>query len=302
MKRLDITWNGVFDSTGYLFSFAKSLSCAVKNSPYREYAEDIVASSGFAFRMWIAADLCPSETSIWEFGRQPAWILNGGLEVAYANCCWQPENVLNQARLDILPKIKESIDKGIPVVSWEMGVLEWGLITGYDDETKHFTYLSITGETGELEYEKLGNREMPMLNVIAITGKTDKSKEDIVKDTKALAKTHLSGGEWCDNASGLMAYKRLIDILKSDDPSLAAGWGMEYALGTFAPLKWYVWKFFEKYNEATLAGLYKTVYESWIQAFELKKTSGMSDADSRKKAVELLQTAYDAECRAAEIM
>jgi hypothetical protein len=51
MKKLNITWEGVNDTTGYLFSFAKALSCAVKNSPYSELSEDIVATSGFAFRM-----------------------------------------------------------------------------------------------------------------------------------------------------------------------------------------------------------------------------------------------------------
>ena len=58
MKKLNITWDGVFDSTGYLFSFAKALCCAVKNSPFSERAEEIVASSGFAFRMWVSPDLC----------------------------------------------------------------------------------------------------------------------------------------------------------------------------------------------------------------------------------------------------
>ncbi len=52
MKRLDVFWEGVHDSTGYMFSFAKGLSCAVKNSPRAEFVEDIVATSGFAFRMW----------------------------------------------------------------------------------------------------------------------------------------------------------------------------------------------------------------------------------------------------------
>lgn len=64
MKKLNIFWEEIHDSTGYLFSFAKSLACAVKNSPWQEYAEDIVATSGFAFRMWVSADLCPSATSI----------------------------------------------------------------------------------------------------------------------------------------------------------------------------------------------------------------------------------------------
>jgi hypothetical protein len=59
-KQLNISWDSIQDATGYLFSFAKSLSCAVKNSPWPEYAEDIVATSGFAFRMWVNTDLCPS--------------------------------------------------------------------------------------------------------------------------------------------------------------------------------------------------------------------------------------------------
>lgn len=136
MKKLNVSWNDVYDPSGYLFSFAKSLSCAVKNSPYSDLAEDIVATSGFAFRMWVNPELCPSAMSIWDFGRQPTWILNGGLETSFMNCCWQPDNVLNQAREDTLPKIRDSIDRGIPVVAWDIGVLEWGLLTGYDDRKR----------------------------------------------------------------------------------------------------------------------------------------------------------------------
>ncbi|NLN54872.1 MAG: hypothetical protein GX148_01065 [Clostridiales bacterium] len=302
MKKLNVSWNGVYDSTGYLFSFAKALSCAVKNSPYGDFTEDIVASSGFAFRMWISADLCPSETSIWEFGRQPTWILNGGFETNFVNCCWQPENVLNQARLDFLPNIKASIDRGVPVIAWDIGVLEWGLITGYDDETQKFATLCITGEAGEMDYSKLGNREMPMLNAVTITGKTDKPQMDIINDTKALAKCHLTGGEWCENASGLKAYERLIGILEGEDSALATSWGMEYALGTFGALKWYAWKFFEKYNETKLAELYKTVFECWQKAFEYKKSSGLADENSQKAAAGLIRTAYEAEKQAVDIM
>lgn len=302
MKKLDITWNETFDSTGYLFSFAKALSCAVKNSPYSDLAEDIVASSGFAFRMWIAADLCPSETSIWDFGRQPEWIQNGGLAVTHINCCWQPENVLNDGRNEALPKIKASIDRGIPVVAWDIGVPEWGLITGYDDETQKFATLCINGAADEMDYSRLGNREMPMLNVVILTGRTDKTQADIVADTKARAKTHLSGGEPCENAQGLAAYECLIEILEREDPALAASWNLEYALGTFGALKWYAWKFFEKYGETELAGLYKTVYESWQQTFELKKTTDMSSAENRNAASELLKKARECENAALQIL
>lgn len=302
MKKLNVTWNEIYDSTGYLFSFTKALSAAVKHSPYSELAEDIVTSSGFAFRMWISADLCPSETSIWDFGRQPEWILNGGLTVTHISCCWQPENILDDARADTLPKVKASIDRGIPVVAWDIGVCEWGLITGYDDDTQKFATLCINGSVDEMDYAKLGNREMPMLNVITITDKTDKEKAEIIADTKLLAKAHLKGEEWCENAQGLAVYPRLIDMLESEDPALAYSWGMEYALGTFGALKWYAWKFFEKYGETKLAELYKTVYECWQKAFDIKKATDLSVAENRNTVMELMKTAYEYEKEAVQLM
>lgn len=302
MKKLSITWNETYDSTGYLFSFAKALSCAVKNSPYADLAEDIVATSGFAFRMWVAADLCPSETSIWDFGGQPKWIKNGGLTVTHANCCWKPEKVLNDARNDVMPRIRESIDRGIPVVAWDIGVCEWGLITGYDDETQKLATLCINGKSGEMDYCKLGNREMPMLNVVTITGRTDRTQADIMAGTKELAKAHLNGKEWCDNAQGLAAYERLTAMFDSEDPALASCWGMEYTLGTFGALKWYAWKFFEKYGETELAEAYKTVYESWQKAFDLKKTADMSLAENCSAASELLKKAHECEKAALQMM
>lgn len=83
-----------------------------------------------------------------------------------------------------------------------------------------------------MEYAKLGNREMPMLNVIIITGKTDKTQADIIE----------------------------------------------------------------------LAKLYKTVYESWQKAFELKKTADMSSAKNRGAVSELLKKAYECENAALQIM
>lgn len=60
MKNLNVSLNGTFDPTGYLFTFAKSLSAALRHSVYADFADDIIASSGFAFRMWVNAALCPA--------------------------------------------------------------------------------------------------------------------------------------------------------------------------------------------------------------------------------------------------
>lgn len=302
MKKLNITWDGVFDSTGYLFSFAKALCCAVRNSPFPELAEDIVASSGFAFRMWVSPDLCPSATSIWQFDLQKSCVERGDIYCNYIERLWGQEDVEEERRLQAIDLIRQSIDKGIPAVSWDIGVCEWGLIIGYDDEAEKFAVLPITGQESEMEYIRLGKREIPILNVLIITGKAEKPREEILNDTLKTAKNHLLGNEWCENASGLEAYPALIRHLESEDTELANSWNMEYFLGTYAPLKWYAWKFFERHGMQELAALYQSVYENWQKAFEMKKTLDLSVQESREVIAELLKQAEEWERQATHRM
>lgn len=301
MKKLSITWEGVNDTTGYLFSFAKSLSAAVKNSPYNELFEDIVATSGFAFRMWVAADLCPSAMSTWAFNQQKPWVENGGLSCDYIERLWGQEDVEEERRLAAIEMIKSSIDDGIAVISWDIDVPEWGLVIGYDDRLQKLATLSITGVEGEMDYVQLGKRELPILNVLTITGKTNKSQEAIISDSLKLAKSHLNGEEWCDNAKGLEAYSELEKHFEGDfNPDIS--WNMEYYVGTYSALKWYAWRFFERYGLTELARLYKTVFECWQKAFEIKKTTDMSVVDNRQAILQLLKTAEDCERAAVKLM
>lgn len=300
-KQLDITWEGIQDSTGYLFSFAKSLACAVKNSPWPEYAEDIVAASGFAFRMWVSPDLCPSATSIWDFESQKPWVENGGLTCDYVGRYWEQEDIEEERRLEAIKIIKASIDRGIPAVSWDIGVPEWGLITGYDDDRQVLYTLAITMERPEMPYNELGKRELPILSVLTVTGCTGKSKEDILQDTMKLAVSHLKGEEWCDNAKGLDAYPALIRIFK-ENPDIAASWNAEYFLGTYGALKEYACKYFEKYNMPELSRLYRDVYNSWMEAFVIKRNEDATQPEVRARIASLLESAYEKEVKTVEIM
>lgn len=307
MKKLNISWNGVHDSTGYLFSLAKALSCAVKNSPWSEYAEDIIASSGFAFRMWVSADLCPSATSIWQFDMQKPWVENGGLSCDYVGRYWGQDIIEEQKRLEAIANIKKSIDKGIPAVSWDIGVPEWGLIIGYDDETKMFSTLAINEsdspdtKASEMPYEQLGKSEIPILSVLTVSGKTDKTQESILSDTKKLAVYHLTGNEWCENAKGLEAYSELIRHFEGDfNPE--ASWNMEYFLGTYGALKYYAWKYFDKMAETELAAIYKAVYDAWQEAFNIKTTQDISRDEVKAKIASLLKSAHENEAKAVDIM
>jgi hypothetical protein len=310
-NQLNISWDGIQDATGYLFSFAKSLACAVKNSQWSEYAEDIVATSGFAFRMWVNTDLCPSATSIWGFDCQKPWVENGGLLCDYVGRYWGQEHIEKEKQLEAIKNIKSSIDKGIPAISWDIGIPEWGLITGYDDAIQMFYTLAINAERADptspvynsvkMPYDALGKRELPILSVLTITGSSDKTKEDILHNTMKLAVNHLKGGEWCDNTKGLDAYPALIKIF-DENPDIAASWNAEYFLGTYGALKEYVYKYFEKAEKGELAELYRAVFNAWMEAFKIKTNEDATSSDARAEIVSLLKSAYKNEKEAVQIM
>lgn len=302
MKKLSISWeNGIADNTGYLFSFAKSLGTAVKNSTYADLAEDVIATSGFAFRMWVDAGFCPSATSIWSLDDQKKWVENSGLTCDYIGRSWGQDDIEERKRLEAIQVIQKSIDNGIPAISWDIGIPEWGLITGYDDEKQLFSTLSINGGTDDMPYDVLGKRELPLLSVLTVTGKTNKSKDEILKGTLKLAVSHLKGEERCDNVKGLEAYPTLIKYFEGDF-NLDASWNLEYYLGTYGGLKYYAYKYFEKMNCTELADIYKIVYDCWKGAFASKISEDISNVNVRIKIAKLLRLAYEAETKAVEIM
>lgn len=309
-KQLCISWDGIQDATGYLFSFAKSLACAVKNSPWSEYAEDIVATSGFAFRMWVNTDLCPSATSIWDFECQKPWVENGGLIYNYVGRYWDQEHIEKEKQLEAIKIIKSSIDNGIPAISWDIGVPEWGLITGYDDDKQVFYTLDIIPKKAdpsnpaynvEMPYNMLGKREIPILSVLTITGCSGKTEEEILNDTMKLAVNHLRGREKCENKTGLDAYPALIGIF-NEKPDIAGLWNAEYFLGTYGALKEYAYMYFQKVRKAELADLYRAVFNAWMEAFKIKKNQDATLSETRSRIASLLESAYKNESEAVQLM
>ena len=302
MKKLDVTFHGTTDTTGYLFSLAKSLSASLRCSSYSAYADDSIASSGFAFRMWVdGGSLCPSATSIWEFKKQKIWVENGGLTCDYIERLWGADAVEEERRLATIDIIKQSIDNGVAAVAWDISGCEWGVVIGYDEDTETLYTLKTNGQEDSIPFAKLGRMDLPILSVLTVTGCTDKPTKEILAGTKKLAVQHLRGKEWCDNAKGLAAYDALIEFVNNKLTADTA-WNLEYYLGTYAALKWYAWKFFTKYSESALADLYKAVYDAWKAAFDLKCTKDVTQADIKMQIAELLTAAKAAETKAVEIM
>lgn len=294
MKKVDINFEQTIDTTGYLFSLAKCLSAVLKHSEYKDFADDIIASSGFAFRMWVASDLCPSATSIWDFSKQPEWVANGGLVCDYTERLWGQENIEEERRETAIQQIKNAIDNGMAAVVWDISGCEWGIITGYDDESKILFTLRIDGSEDQIAYDKLGKLEIQILSVLTVNNKSDKSVKQIVADTKQLAVSHLCGEEWCENAQGIAAYDALCNFI-SDKFTSDAAWQLEYYLGTYAALKWYAWQFFVKYEEKECAEIYESVYKAWQAAFDIEKSGNVTNETNKQRIIDLLLEAKKSE-------
>jgi len=301
MKKLNITWDGITDQTGYLLTFAKSLSCAVKSSSWSVQCEDIVATSGFAFRMWVNNEVCPSSTSCWNWQLQKQGIENAGFTGEYLEGDWDADD--SAKREEALRQIKASINKGVPAVAWCVGIPEWGLIIGYDDERQVYSTLKACQDCGEIElpYTQLGRGDIPVLSVLTLTGKTDKPQEEILRDTFRLAARHLSGGESCENPSGLQVYPVLIRYFEeSFTPDIS--FNLEYLIGTFASLKYYAWIYFIKMKQSVLSALYADIYNAWMESFKIKVGEDFNHPEVRTRIAALLRLAADKERKALEVM
>lgn len=298
MNRVQVSFDGTYDPTGYLFSLAKCLSASLRCSRYSDLADDIIASSGFAFRMWVdETQLCPSAMSIWEFAGQKPWVENGGLSCEYAGRLWHENAVEAQRRQQGNELIETAIDHGTAPVVWDISGGEWGLITGYDREAQIYETLKIDGSADRLHYDQLGKLDIPILSVLTVTGRSGKTQEQVLADTKKLAVSHLRGEEWCENAKGLAAYDALIGFIR-EKLTQNLQWNLQYYLGTYGALKWYAWKFFAKYQQFRLAALYETVYHAWKKAFDLSCMDGYE----KEQIALLLEQAKAAETEAIQLM
>ncbi|GAA0399310.1 hypothetical protein [Paenibacillus motobuensis] len=88
-----------------------------------------------------------------------------------------------------LELIQWSLDRGIPVMAWDLFVPDFGIIYGYNDETRTLRCRHVTKD-GELPYEKLGRGQAPELYVMAVTETIVVDKRTMLRGALQLAVRH----------------------------------------------------------------------------------------------------------------
>ena len=223
----------------FSFSFTKSLYTSLRYVGYNVSSMQIAAKSGFAFRIWVAKSLCPSAMSIFDWELLKKGVEQCGFEVAHITRLWHEEHLEVERREQAHIAIRKAVDDGIPAIVWDVGIPEWELITGYDDERQEYSGLSVTGQSTVLSYDKLGRREIPILSV-TIPGKPiELTETESVKSTLQIAVAHAHQNEWEDRPEyqdGLQAYKvwsQAMGNVTADD------WPSRYYIQTYECMRRY---------------------------------------------------------------
>lgn len=256
----------------------------------------VAGATGTAFRIWTHKDLCPSATSVFDWS-----ILAPGLEAAGWHCQYwsrlcHEEAVAEERRRAAHDAIVRALREGKVPVSWDIGIPEWGVITGFDDERKEYAALSVMAKPAPLAYEKLGKREIGILSVTIIGGRNGRDRRESLAMSLAAAIRHAEQGEWTqrpDYQDGLPAYPLWAAALER----LAETGGEQKMLGYYAGTYFAARHYARRYLGLALetlgdhAALRRAADSYATVEAELGRTWAILSRDGRRSSAELREAA-----------
>lgn len=217
------------------FSFTHALASSLRASGCPLDRKVITGASGFAFRIWVEIKTqCPSAMSIFDFNLLKTGVKLCGYSCTHISRLWHEEPLEAERREKAYKAIVAAVDEGRAPIAWDIGIPEWGMIAGYDDEAQEYETIDCLGRRGAMPYAQLGKREIPILSV-TIPGKpAGKSLKELAPQTIVSAINHARGREWEERPAyenGLAAYPAWAALIKGVDQ---AGFPSQYYVGTYA--------------------------------------------------------------------
>ncbi|MBV6715286.1 RNA polymerase sigma factor [Paenibacillus chitinolyticus] len=126
---------------------------------------------------------------------------------------------INQALPEALDLIHRSLDRGIPVLAWDLFLPEFGLIYGYDDE-RHLLHAYECGKKDTLDYENLGRSVKEEIFVLALADSTGATFKQRLGRAMNMIVDHYDGRERDDctgSVKGLAAYDAWIGAFRGGE-------------------------------------------------------------------------------------
>ncbi|MDB5054814.1 MAG: sigma-70 family polymerase sigma factor, partial [Bacilli bacterium] len=123
---------------------------------------------------------------------------------------------LESALPKALDLIHHSLDRGYPVLAWDIFFPEFGLIYGYDDEQRRL-YADECGRRDTLPYENLGRSVLEEIFVLAIDESFEVNQHDRLHNAMLMILEHYDGKENenpSDSVKGIRAYEVWCDAFR----------------------------------------------------------------------------------------
>ncbi len=220
------------------FSFTHMLASSLTYLGYAVGRESVTGASAFGFRIWVDTKAnCPSATSIFDFNLLKTGVELNGYDCTYISRLWHEEAQESERREQAHRAIVDAIDQGIAPVVWDIGIPEWGVVTGYDDDAQAYDTLSIQNKRETMPYAQLGKREIPILSVTVPGNPSDATPAELARRTIQAAVDHARGREWEDRPNyenGLAAYPHWANLVRNVDQ---ASFSSLYYIATYASLR-----------------------------------------------------------------
>ena len=227
LKTIDANWNNAItniiwqdkqDNNHYCHSFPAALYTVLSQTNQKLELFEILGFSGFAFRIDMHKELCPSATSVFDW--------NSELGFAVKNCAcdyqrierlWDKYIQRDEIREKAVTAIKKSLaDNKLPIC-WDLIIPEWSIIVGYCKETDSFLAIGPNNMKSALKTCDLGQREIEILDLTIINKHNDFS-DDLFRNALEYAVKHGESQFWTDRPAyeqGLKAWDMWINAINN---------------------------------------------------------------------------------------
>jgi len=219
--------------TTFLGAMAGAL-CAADNADCD--IEDLAGRTGFAFRLNIHSDVCPSGPT--------AIPPHDAVRRAFDQVGWDfdyyfsasSDNTFPLAQNRAVAAIEASILRGVPAIVWGVGVPEFCLVTGFDSDDRRFTVSTLMGADSDakgVSYGELGLGPVPFLEVVIPLERVEVDPSRVAREALGFAVSHARGRDLRlpGYANGLAAYALWMESLTS---RRAGAFGVAYNAQVYA--------------------------------------------------------------------
>ncbi len=275
----------------------------------------LAGMTGIAFIFIIHEETCPSSLTVYDWQEHFAMMDRIGVQSEIFQYYYNPNlNTYNLVQNRAIERIKESLGRGVGVVIWTpTPLLEFGIITGYDDEQGIFTVKDVTGQEDPdpLLYSNLGISEVPVLfyqifydRIEVLSHKT--YWESLIYGVKEWNKEYHVSPYY---GSGKKAYLNLLTALKKRKYN---GFGLSYIIFSYNKAKKCAAEYLNFLATevnifaglTTAAELFRQVSQNFVQLAELIPFPSEEAVASEKltKILQIVEKSLELENKAMDII